>query len=65
MIAMTRRPEQTERPDGASSADEDAAPLRLSWVQPEDLVGHELRQADEDGRDATAVRRRWQAAGGA
>ncbi|MFP1623828.1 ADP-ribosylglycohydrolase family protein [Streptomyces sp. 5K101] len=38
--------------------------LRLTWVQPEDLVGHELRQAEEDGRDATAVRDRWLAAGG-
>ncbi|MEE4424696.1 ADP-ribosylglycohydrolase family protein [Streptomyces bugieae] len=44
-----------------------AAPLRLTWVQPEDLLGHELRQAAEDGRDAAAVARiarRWQAAGG-
>ncbi|MDH2389956.1 ADP-ribosylglycohydrolase family protein [Streptomyces sp. HNM0663] len=39
--------------------------LRLTWVQPEDLVGHELRQAEEDGRDARAVRRRWLNAGGA
>ncbi|MFH8343279.1 ADP-ribosylglycohydrolase family protein [Streptomyces sp. NPDC018045] len=38
--------------------------LRLSWVQPEDLVGHELRQAAEDGRDASAVEHRWRAAGG-
>jgi ADP-ribosylglycohydrolase len=38
--------------------------LRLTWVQPEDLVGHELRQAAEDGRDARAVRQRWLAAGG-
>ncbi|MFI5525958.1 ADP-ribosylglycohydrolase family protein [Streptomyces platensis] len=41
-----------------------AAPLRVTWVQPEDLVGHELRQAAEDGRDATEVARRWRAAGG-
>jgi ADP-ribosylglycohydrolase len=39
-------------------------PLRLSWVQPEDLVGHELRQAAEDGRDVTAIARRWRDAGG-
>jgi ADP-ribosylglycohydrolase len=39
--------------------------LRVTWVQPEDLVGHELRQAEEDGRDAAAVRDRWLAAGGA
>ncbi|MFD3568050.1 ADP-ribosylglycohydrolase family protein [Streptomyces sp. NPDC058667] len=38
--------------------------LRLTWVQPEDLVGHELRQAAEDGRDATALAARWAAAGG-
>ncbi|WP_407562978.1 ADP-ribosylglycohydrolase family protein [Streptomyces sp. 184] len=40
------------------------APLRLTWVQPEDLVGHELRQAAEDGRAAGPLRRRWLAAGG-
>ncbi|MFE5259455.1 ADP-ribosylglycohydrolase family protein [Streptomyces coelicoflavus] len=39
--------------------------LRLTWVQPEDLVGHELRQARLDGRDASAVAARWRAAGGA
>ncbi|MFI0927640.1 ADP-ribosylglycohydrolase family protein [Streptomyces sp. NPDC021012] len=38
--------------------------LRLTWVQPEDLVGHELRQASEDGRDARALAARWTAAGG-
>lgn len=38
--------------------------LRLTWVQPEDLVGHELAQAAQDGRDAGAVERRWLAAGG-
>lgn len=38
--------------------------LRLTWVQPEDLVGHELRQAAEDGRDASAVAHRWRTAGG-
>ncbi|QFY10981.1 ADP-ribosylglycohydrolase family protein [Nonomuraea phyllanthi] len=45
--------------------------IRLTWVQPEDLVGHELRQAAEDGRasgpDGDRVRgiaRRWHAAGG-
>ncbi|GAA3562053.1 ADP-ribosylglycohydrolase family protein [Nonomuraea rosea] len=25
--------------------------IRLTWVQPEDLIGHELRQATEDGRN--------------
>ncbi|MFB7861970.1 ADP-ribosylglycohydrolase family protein [Streptomyces sp. NPDC056069] len=38
--------------------------LRLTWVQPEDLVGHELRQAAEDGRDAAPLAARWHAAGG-
>ncbi|MGW0466035.1 ADP-ribosylglycohydrolase family protein [Streptomyces sp. NPDC003027] len=38
--------------------------LRVTWVQPEDLVGHELRQAAEDGRDASAIAARWQTAGG-
>ncbi|MGW7490721.1 ADP-ribosylglycohydrolase family protein [Streptomyces sp. NPDC054786] len=41
-----------------------AAPLRVTWVQPEDLIGHELRQAAEDGRDAAGIARRWRAAGG-
>lgn len=42
--------------------------VRLTWVQPEDLVGHELRQAAQDGRDpesVESVERRWYAAGGA
>ncbi|WP_137989976.1 ADP-ribosylglycohydrolase family protein [Streptomyces vilmorinianum] len=38
--------------------------LRVTWVQPEDLVGHELRQAAEDGRDASAIATAWHAAGG-
>ncbi|RVU15732.1 ADP-ribosylglycohydrolase family protein [Streptomyces antnestii] len=38
--------------------------LRLTWVQPEDLVGHELRQATLDGRDTSGVARRWRKAGG-
>ncbi|MGW1118960.1 ADP-ribosylglycohydrolase family protein [Streptomyces tanashiensis] len=38
--------------------------LRLTWVQPEDLVGHELRQAAEDGRDAETLAARWTEAGG-
>ncbi|GLW01303.1 ADP-ribosylglycohydrolase family protein [Streptomyces lavendulae] len=41
-----------------------AAPVRLTWAQPEDLIGHELRQATEDGRDAGPVLRAWTAAGG-
>ncbi|MET7474559.1 ADP-ribosylglycohydrolase family protein [Streptomyces sp. NPDC005648] len=38
--------------------------LRLTWVQPEDLIGHELRQAALDGREAWVVAARWKAAGG-
>ncbi len=38
--------------------------IRLTWVQPEDLVGHELRQAAEDGRDAARIAERWHAEGG-
>ncbi|MDX2677740.1 ADP-ribosylglycohydrolase family protein [Streptomyces sp. NY05-11A] len=38
--------------------------LRLTWIQPEDLVGHELRQAAQDGREPWAIAARWKAAGG-
>ncbi|WP_157245562.1 ADP-ribosylglycohydrolase family protein [Nonomuraea typhae] len=44
--------------------------IRLTWVQPEDLIGHELRQAAEDGRAAAfaaelgEITGRWHAAGG-
>lgn len=38
--------------------------MRLTWAQPEDLLGHELRQAAEDGRDPGPVQRAWSAAGG-
>ncbi|KUO22743.1 ADP-ribosylglycohydrolase family protein [Streptomyces dysideae] len=38
--------------------------LRLTWVQPEDLLGHELRQAAQDGREPSAIEARWRAAGG-
>ncbi|WP_405612094.1 ADP-ribosylglycohydrolase family protein [Streptomyces sp. NBC_00076] len=38
--------------------------LRLTWVQPEDLLGHELRQATQDGREPSAIASRWKAAGG-
>ena len=40
------------------------ATVRATWVQPEDLVGHELRQAAEDGRDVRDIERRWYEAGG-
>ncbi|MCM2390768.1 ADP-ribosylglycohydrolase family protein [Streptomyces albipurpureus] len=38
--------------------------LRVTWVQAEDLIGHELRQAAEDGRDVRVIAARWEAAGG-
>ncbi|MET9552692.1 ADP-ribosylglycohydrolase family protein [Streptomyces sp. NPDC006645] len=38
--------------------------LRMTWVQPEDLLGHELRQASEDGRDASAPATTWRTSGG-
>ncbi|MFD4632191.1 ADP-ribosylglycohydrolase family protein [Streptomyces sp. NPDC058284] len=38
--------------------------IRLTWVQPEDLIGHELHQAEQEGRAVTSVRARWLAAGG-
>ncbi|MFF4485757.1 ADP-ribosylglycohydrolase family protein [Streptomyces sp. NPDC001544] len=38
--------------------------LRLTWVQPEDLLGHELDQARQDGREPSAIAARWRAAGG-
>ncbi|MEU0006263.1 ADP-ribosylglycohydrolase family protein [Streptomyces sp. NPDC006314] len=38
--------------------------LRLTWVQPEDLLGHELHQARLDGREPTAIEARWRSAGG-
>ena len=39
--------------------------MRVTWVQPEDLVGHELRQAREEGKDVDDVEQRWFSAGGA
>ncbi|WP_149822698.1 ADP-ribosylglycohydrolase family protein [Streptomyces tailanensis] len=39
-------------------------PLRLTWVQPEDLLAHELHQATQDGREPSAITARWHAAGG-
>lgn len=38
--------------------------MRITWVQPEDLVGHALRQAELDGIDVTDHTARWIAAGG-
>ena len=38
--------------------------MRVTWIQPEDLVGHELRQAREEGKDVDGVEQRWFDAGG-
>ena len=38
--------------------------MRVTWIQPEDLVGHELRQAREEGKNVDAIEARWLAAGG-
>src|SRR5262245_35053248 len=38
--------------------------MRITWIQPEDLVGHELRQAREEGNDVDAIEARWLGAGG-
>jgi ADP-ribosylglycohydrolase len=37
----------------------------VTWIQPEDLVGHELRQAREEGKDVDWAELRWRRAGGA
>jgi ADP-ribosylglycohydrolase len=39
--------------------------MRLTWVQPEDLLPHELVASESEGKDVAAVRDRWIAAGGA
>jgi len=38
--------------------------MRLTWVQPEDLLPHELAASRDEGRDVAAVAARWAAAGG-
>ena len=38
--------------------------LRVTWIQPEDLVGHELRAAREEGKEVDEIERRWTGAGG-
>lgn len=39
--------------------------MRLTWVQPEDLVTHGFAQARADGTDPAELERRWVQAGGA
>jgi ADP-ribosylglycohydrolase len=38
--------------------------VRVTWIQPEDLVGHELNQAREEGKQVDGIEARWLAAGG-
>ncbi|QNE22635.1 ADP-ribosylglycohydrolase family protein [Kribbella qitaiheensis] len=38
--------------------------MRLTWVQPEDLLPHQLVQSRAEGVDVTDVETRWQGAGG-
>ena len=38
--------------------------MRLSWSQSEDLVAHELVQAEAEHKDVSAIREAWVAAGG-
>ncbi|TDW84442.1 ADP-ribosylglycohydrolase [Kribbella pratensis] len=38
--------------------------MRMTWVQPEDLLPHQLVQARSEGVDVTDVQARWIAAGG-
>jgi hypothetical protein len=33
--------------------------VKITWIEPVQLVENELRQIEEEGRDATDVRRRW------
>jgi len=39
--------------------------VRVTWIQLEDLIGFELRQAQEEGKDIHEIEARWLAAGGA
>jgi ADP-ribosylglycohydrolase len=38
--------------------------MRLTWVQPEDLLLHELAQSRAEGKDVAAVEQRWLAVAG-
>ncbi|WP_433534079.1 ADP-ribosylglycohydrolase family protein [Micromonospora sp. CA-249363] len=38
--------------------------MRITWVQPEDLLPHELAASRDEGRDVAALAERWTAAGG-
>lgn len=38
--------------------------MRMTWVQPEDLLPHEFAACRDEGRDVSEVEQRWVAAGG-
>ena len=38
--------------------------MRLTWVQPEDLLPHQLHQSRAEGVDTTDLESRWRTAGG-
>jgi ADP-ribosylglycohydrolase len=38
--------------------------VRITWIQPEDLVGHELLQARQERKQVDEIEERWLAAGG-
>jgi len=33
--------------------------MKLTWINPVELVGHELNQLEQEGRDVAGLRRRW------
>ena len=35
--------------------------MKLTWINPVELVGHELNQLEQEGRDVSLLRRRWEA----
>ena len=35
--------------------------MKLTWINPVELVGHELNQLEQEGRDVASLRRRWNA----
>ncbi|SCL45278.1 ADP-ribosylglycohydrolase [Micromonospora citrea] len=38
--------------------------MRITWVQPEDLLPHEIAASRDEGRDVDAIAREWSVAGG-
>ncbi len=38
--------------------------MRITWIQPEDLIRHEFVQAADEGKDVAGIVERWVAAGG-